>query len=136
VSSGAAPKLVTPDYYEQGIAYQSVIDARARAAALGWRVKLDDARSSAGRVLVTLTERSGAPLTRLRGQAELYRVDNPALDQAAPLEPVAGEPGVYAVRIARPARGLWSIRLALAPPESPANSPYSLSLPPIRFVSP
>ena len=49
VSTDAAPKLVTPDYYEQGVAYQGVIDARARATALGWQAKLDAARSTASR---------------------------------------------------------------------------------------
>lgn len=136
ISSGAAPKLVTPDYYAQGVAYQAVIDARARAAALGWQARLDEARSSAARVTVTLTDRAGAPLSALRGQAALYRVDDPALDQTVPLEPVAGEPGVYALRVPQPARGLWRIRLALAPQDAAANDPYSLFLPPLRFLSP
>lgn len=136
ISSGAAPRLVTPDYYAQGIAYQSVIDARARAAALGWQATVQQARSSATEVHVALADRDGAPLTALRGEAALYRVDNPALDQVVPLEPVDGEPGLYRVRFARPAKGLWSIRLALAPREAAATAPYSLSLPPIRFLAP
>ena len=136
ISSGTAPKLVTPDYYAQGVTYQSVLDARARAAALGWQASLDETRSSAERVVLRLTGLGDAPLMAVRGQAAFYRVDDPALDHAMPLVPLAGEPGMYVLHVARPTRGQWRILLALAAPDATANEPYSLSLPPLRYVSP
>ena len=116
ISLGARPRLVAPDYYQRGIAYQDVIDAGARSREAGWRVTVEAAGSAGSGLALRVSDAAGAPVSGLRGMVEAYRPADPALDQTLPLSADAGAPGLYRAVFAHPARGLWRLTVSLFPP--------------------
>ena len=108
----AQPDLVTPDYYAASKRVDQDVAARADDLRAGWRVQPvggDDAAT------LTLSVRDGAglPAAGLAGTVRAYRPADAALDQPLAWEAVPGRPGTYRARFARPAPGLWQIRLDL-----------------------
>jgi nitrogen fixation protein FixH len=103
------PDLVRSDYYEASKGVDGEQATRLASAHLGWRV----APLAEGRdvVLLRIADVEGRPVTGLTGEARAYRPADASLDQALPLGADATEPGLYRMRFARPAPGLWRLTL-------------------------
>jgi len=102
--------VVTDDPYEKGLDYNQTI-AKARAqAALGFTSTL---AWEGGRLVFTLKDKDGTPLTGAKVHVMLYRPVHAGEDATYTLKP---ENGAYAAKLALPAPGLWEVRVhAVAP---------------------
>lgn len=101
------PGEVSATAYEDGLAYNRALDARARAAALGWRV---DAAAGAvpGQVLARVTDANGSPVPGVVVTGSLTR---PATaDGRRTFAFQALRPGVFEAS-ADVARGAWDLKL-------------------------
>ena len=99
--------LVTADYYEQEIRYQSRIDdvQRARQRALATKVTYDFKTHLISITLPRLDAKS-----RAVGKVQLYRPSSVKLDREVPLEPRAD--GVQTIDARDLLPGLWKVRVS------------------------
>ncbi|MGZ5936971.1 MAG: FixH family protein [Rhizomicrobium sp.] len=81
--------------YMQGIEYNETLERHALQARLGWKATLDATRNgqSGARILVSLFDHSGAPISNLSLTALLKHPSDEAKDREIPLHPVST--GVY-----------------------------------------
>ena len=95
--------LVSENYYEQELRYQSQIDGAALAEKSGAKIVFD---AVAGRVVVTL------PVAQLAqdisGKIELYRPSAPELDRELQLAP--DSQGTQMLDVSKFAAGSWLVR--------------------------
>jgi len=98
--------MVSENYYEQELKFQSQIDSAARAQKCGARLELETG-SGAGQLMVRLPAEQVA--RHCSGVIELYRPASPALDRAFPL--ALGADGSQAVDVSKLAAGLWVVRV-------------------------
>lgn len=105
------PGTVADKAYEQGLAYNQVLQAAAVQDRLGWRATLAFATPEQTlRLTYTLQDATGAPLRATAVQGWLYRPSSSKLDKKLTLTET--QPGVYEAEIAKPVSGLWEVRLA------------------------
>ena len=96
--------LVSDNYYERELKFQSQIDAAARAKAAGAEIRFDGANA---RVLVVLPVAQLAK--KLSGLVTFYRASDSKLDREFLLEPK--NDGTQTVNVSRLAAGLWVVRV-------------------------
>ncbi len=111
VTNPSAPAV--GDYEADALAYDRVIEARAAARSLGWRVDVTPCVTPDRRgceVVVEVRDSQGRGVTGLHGTLDARRADVTALDRSSTIEPaeVAGRyhallplarPGSYALAI-------------------------------------
>lgn len=104
IASTHREHLVSSNYYEQELRFQSQIDGADRAKQSGATIAFD---SSSSRVVITL------PVTHLTqkfsGTIELYRPSEPKLDREFQLEPKSD--GSQTLNVSKLAAGLWLVRV-------------------------
>lgn len=98
--------LVSPDYYQQELAYQQRMESVARTAALPAPVQLQYEASAQQLTLQLPATMAGQTI---RGQLRFFRPSNQKLDFALPLQPTAGLQ--QHLSTARMLPGLWRVRL-------------------------
>ncbi len=99
--------LVSADYYEREIRFQSQIDRVERTRALGSEVAIEyDANSRRIRIAVPAEHAHGV----LAGQIELYRPSAARLDRKVKLEPDVA--GVQSLDASMLSPGLWKVRVS------------------------
>ena len=96
--------LVTRDYYEQELKFQSRIDSAARARNAGAGIAQD---VSGGKWVIHLPVAQLAQ--NLAGNIELYRPSAQELDHAVALQP--DENGNQTLNVSRLAAGAWVVRV-------------------------
>jgi nitrogen fixation protein FixH len=109
----APSDLVRADYYAQSKLVDEALAAQAASDRSGWRVALPPAQESPDAVSFRVLDERGDPVAGLSGSAQAYRPSDAALDQPLALGESAEAPGTYVARFARPAPGLWELRLEL-----------------------
>lgn len=97
--------LVSDNYYEQELKYQSQINDAARARNVGAEIRFDAAEKQA--VIALPNGPAGQPIT---GTVQLYRADAPALDHTVDLKLSAG--GVQTLDCSKLASGPWLLKVA------------------------
>jgi nitrogen fixation protein FixH len=104
--------LATGHAYDEGLTYNRVL-AEARAeAAQGWHVSMRVTGSAQdARLVVEATDRSGAPLSDLDGEAVWTRPLGQEETVETGLTPLGA--GRYAANAALPARGQWELAVVL-----------------------
>lgn len=95
--------LVTRDYYEQELKFQSQIDGAARARQAGAGIS----RDSAGDIAIQLPAAQLAE--KIAGEIELYRPSAAGLDRTLPFAPDAQ--GRQIIKAADLAAGSWVMRV-------------------------
>ncbi|MCX8089317.1 MAG: FixH family protein [Verrucomicrobiae bacterium] len=106
IAASQRSDLVTPDYYEQELRYQTRLDALNRTAPYAGRICVE--LDAAGQQLqITLPRETLGPDTA--GRIELYRPSAAPLDRAWPLQPDADGAQTFDVSGLEP--GLWKVRL-------------------------
>ena len=105
---------VVDEYYTKATQWDEQVARQAASDALGWSTRLTvhtlDARGlRTADVLVT--DRAGTPIEGLAGTLAVRR--SPASDIVAtiPLQPVAGQPGLYRQALPVAASGLWTFEV-------------------------
>ena len=96
--------LVSSNYYEQELKFQSQIDDAARAQASGANLRHD---AAAGQVIISLPAAQLAQ--KLSGTVTLYRPSEPKLDREFLLEPKAD--GQQTINVSKLAPGPWRLRV-------------------------
>jgi nitrogen fixation protein FixH len=100
--------MVSENYYEQELKFQSQIDSAARAQKSGARLQLESgAGARASKLVVQLPAEQVA--RHCAGVIEFYRPSSPALDCEFPLTP--GADGSQTVDVSKLAVGLWEVRV-------------------------
>jgi hypothetical protein len=94
--------LVSGNYYEQELKFQSRIDAIARAQKSGATIGLAND-------LVTVALPASQLAQKLSGAVEFYRPSAPELDREFPLTPKAG--GSQSFDVSKFAAGLWVVQV-------------------------
>jgi len=97
-----------PKSYRQGLAYNDVLDRRARQVALGWSAALAAER---GEVVVTVTDAAGAPVTGLALDGAARHPSDAALDRRLDFAE-AGRGRYVAPLTPRLDEGAWTVRAA------------------------
>ena len=112
----------TSNPYRKGLDYNETLAAAERLAARGWQTEIgyDD---QAGRLSVSVRDRTAAPVTGLSLAATLSRPVTDKEDRAVGL--TEAEPGVYAANI-RLAPGHWVIAVAPAAETDRSTPAYRL----------
>ncbi len=107
------PGLSSDKHYERGLAYNEVLEAKRKQAALGWRVNADLAEPLDGRASLTvaLADRNGQPLFADNVTAELRRPAVEGMDSHLLLSAL-GE-GRYRGEAAVPQPGVWDLVLLI-----------------------
>lgn len=99
--------------YERGRLYNQVLAEAERQAALGWRFELRWAPATephAGRLVISATDRSGAPLEGLAIAGKVVRpLGRP---EPIPLAFAQAGSGRYVVPVMLDGAGQWEVRLA------------------------
>jgi nitrogen fixation protein FixH len=99
--------LAVSDPYEEGLAYNRVLEAQTRQDQLGWRLAL---RQEAGGVLtLAAQDAEGRPLEGLQVQARLVRPVEPLPDM--PLSFAPASDGRYRATLPAPRAGQWDVQL-------------------------
>jgi nitrogen fixation protein FixH len=98
--------------YQEGLAYNQVLAARDAQRDLGWqgRIALAAAASGEDRIILTLTDKSGAPLRGMTLGGTLRRPTHEGMDRA--LSWREDSAGRYVAVTALPARGNWDLEVA------------------------
>jgi nitrogen fixation protein FixH len=97
--------------YQTGLEYNRTIEAARVQEALGWSHRLET--PGAGRIVVTLSEGSGAPVAGLALSGEIGR---PVADKfTRPLAFSEMRPGIYAAEAGELDPGNWVVSLAARP---------------------
>jgi nitrogen fixation protein FixH len=102
--------LVTEHPYTEGTEYNRVLAAAAASDALGWHAALASPGGQTGKLAVSLTDRTGAPLAGLKVSAVIASPVEPLPDRVLPLAEIA--PGRYQAPVALSRAGQWEIRIA------------------------
>ena len=97
--------IVSENYYEQELKFQSQIDNAARAQKCGARLQLETGAGSRQLVVQLPAAQAAQHCT---GVIEFYRPSSPALDREFLLAP--GADGSQAVDVSKLAAGLWVVR--------------------------
>ncbi|MGF1622846.1 MAG: FixH family protein [Rhodomicrobiaceae bacterium] len=102
--------LDNPNAYERGVNYNQRIETAEKQAALGWSHQL--VTGDAGKLEVTLRDRTGQPVTGLIVSGEIRR----AVGEAAglPLKLESAGDGSYRASVAEAEPGNWIVRLDAA----------------------
>jgi nitrogen fixation protein FixH len=95
--------LVSENYYEQELKYQSRIDSALRTEKIGATIAFDSAKS-----LVCIALPAAQRAQKISGTIQLYRPDEPKLDREFPLAPRAD--GTQALDVSKLAAGAWRVR--------------------------
>jgi nitrogen fixation protein FixH len=98
-------ELVSANYYDQEIKYQSRIDSQTRAQELGANATYD---AAARHIVISLPSLPAAK--NVTGQIQLYRPSAAGLDKQFKLEPSAN--GTQTLDAAGLQPGLWKIRVS------------------------
>ncbi len=100
---------VDPAAYERGLAYNDILDSRAEQSRLGWAVasRLDQGVGGASRLVLTVTDRTGAAVDGAAVSAEIRRPTREGLDRLVTFEETA--PGTYAAALDLPLKGQWAV---------------------------
>lgn len=107
LASSQKTDLVSADYYEREIRFQSQIDRVERTRALGSQVAVEyDSNSRRIRIAVPAAHARAS----LAGQIELYRPSAAGLDRKLNFKPDAT--GVQSLDAAQLAPGLWKVRVS------------------------
>jgi len=96
--------LVSENYYEQELKYQTQIDSAARTKDSGASVELD-----AHKNLLKVTLPVGQMAQPVSGNIELYRPSAPEMDRQFPLAPQTD--GTQNLDVSKLAPGLWVVRV-------------------------
>jgi hypothetical protein len=96
--------LVSENYYEQELRFQSQIDSAALARKAGATIAFDAAARK-----VTLTLPPAQLAQKFSGKIECYRPVAPELDHELPLTPDSG--GVQSLDVSKLAPGSWLVRV-------------------------
>jgi hypothetical protein len=96
--------LVSENYYEQEMTFQTQIDDSARAQKSGAAIS---SNAAGGNLVITLPVTQLAQ--KLSGTIELYRPSDPKLDQTIQLAPRAN--GTQSLDSNKLAAGLWRVRV-------------------------
>ncbi len=113
--------------YQEGLAYNKVLEARQTLHELGWRGDVTVAKGAgqagAGEdsITVTLTDGAGAPLSGLALEGTLRRPTHEGLDQALAWREEA--PGAYSTVVALPRRGNWDLEVTA---DDGRNPPFEM----------
>lgn len=99
--------VVTEEAYKKGLNYNDTVAAARTQAALGWNGTIEYTEDR--RVLFTLQDASGAPLTGAQVVAEFSRPTHNKQDFSIPLQQV--DAGNYAAPVEFPLIGLWDARV-------------------------
>jgi hypothetical protein len=106
---------VEPDYYRQALQWDQHRAQLAHNATLGWHAAADVAAdatpSGARRVLITLTDRSGAPLEQARVHVTSFAHARAQDRTESDLLPEPG--GRYAIGLPLRRPGLWEFRITV-----------------------
>lgn len=103
--------LDTENAYQAGNSYNETLKEAAASAALGWSATVAFAPVAGGRhVTVTVTDKSGKPVTGLALQGHLVRPISTAFDRVLTLRPEGS--GIYGADIDLPMGGSWELRLS------------------------
>lgn len=112
--------LVEENYYQKGITYNDVIQAKKRQAELGWDFALNPPTKTGAHPLeVKLTDGEGKPLSGLQVAASLRRPAQAGYDQALTLVEVS--PGTYRADVSLPLQGLWDLKAQVRDAENQAT---------------
>ncbi len=98
---------VVENYYQKAVDYDYIEATRAAARQTGWKVDVDASGQQAKNVHIDVVDRSGKPVTGLKGTVSMHRPDLGKAVGVAKLEPVRGQPGRYAVGVHPNRAGLW-----------------------------
>lgn len=110
---GSFSGVSTQNAYQEGLEYNDKLAAMRREKALGWTAAVDFRASGPqqGRLVVTLLDRDGTPLTQAKAQAELVRPTQEGYDFTVPL---VREGEHFAADLDLPLAGQWEVRLAVS----------------------
>ncbi len=111
IAVAGAPDLVRSDYYDASKRVDSEQAARLASDRLGWQVRPDAAHSAHGTAALRILDAAGRPVSGLAGSVAAYRPSDAALDQPLAWSEDSAEAGLYRAAFARPAGGLWHVRL-------------------------
>lgn len=120
--------LVTKDYYQQGINYNDVIQAKKRLAELGWtQAVTPPERTGVAPLEIRLVDGDGKPLVGKQVEAELRRPAQKGYDLTFALKEVA--PGTYRADVTLPLSGYWDLKTQVRDAEERATfeSRFSVS---------
>ncbi|MBI2254655.1 MAG: FixH family protein [Proteobacteria bacterium] len=103
--------LETDGAYERGLHYNQSLALAAANAETGWHAepKVSDAGNAARKLEITVTDRTGAPVTELQVEAYLVRPTNAGMDDTLALTDLGN--GRYAADFTPKAMGNWELRL-------------------------
>jgi len=95
--------------YLQGLEYNRILDEHARQVALGWHATIAGTRDAQGTatIVVTLADRSGAPLSGVRLSGMLRHPMDEERDHAIVFEAMGS--GRYVGRVAHAGAGSWDV---------------------------
>lgn len=105
---GSFPGEVSETPYEDGLAYNAVIEARARQAELGWTARVQ--QGTPGVVRVAFADEAGEPLTGLSLSGQFARPATETQDRVVVFQEVA--PGLYEGRAQGAGEGAWDLRFS------------------------
>ncbi len=99
-----------PDAYDQGLAYNDVLEERAAQAALGWTAALsaEITTGTTAAVTVALADADGAPVTGADVSVLFRRTTHDGEDTSLTLFETGD--GTYTAAIELPGAGLWELR--------------------------
>lgn len=101
--------MVSENYYEQELKYQSQMESAARAQKSGAQIELEaGAGGKAPRLTLRLPAEQVQAASRCSGELEFYRPASAALDRKIALAP--GPDGVQTVDLSGFASGRWTVR--------------------------
>lgn len=103
--------LETDGAYERGLHYNQALALAAANAETGWHAapKVSDAGNAARKLEITVTDRTGAPVTQLQVEAYLVRPTNAGMDDVLELKDLGA--GRYGAEFTPKALGNWELRL-------------------------
>jgi nitrogen fixation protein FixH len=109
--------------YQEGLAYNEVLEARETLRGLGWQgdVTFTRVNSSEDSITVTLTDGTGAPLSGLALEGSLRRPTHEGLDQALTWREES--PGAYSAVVTLPRRGNWDLEVTA---DDGSNPPFEM----------
>ena len=103
--------LTDKNPYQDGLAYNKVLEARATLHELGWQGSVTFSKINSGQdsVTVTLTDGAGEPLSGLTLAGQLRRPTHGGMDQTLSWQEDA--PGAYTTLVTLPRRGNWDLEV-------------------------
>lgn len=98
--------VVSERAYDKGLAYNDTVAAAEAQAALGWQHAI---RLESGKLVFTLNDNNGAPLSDAAAKVVIKRPIGDTLDFTLELHPVGN--GRYEAPVSFPANGQWDARV-------------------------